>query len=120
MKLQNNANIIQRNLGNTLTVSQENKLELVILNLMVVMWNILVANDNEDKANAFGDYFAGVYTHESDNVLNELPSRHSAAPCEDVVFTEEAILDKLTSIKINKSRALICCIPGFYMRQDTN
>jgi len=22
--------------------------------------NILVANDNEDKANAFGDYFAGV------------------------------------------------------------
>ena len=65
--------------------------------------NILVANDNEDKANAFGDYFAGVYTHESDNVFNELPSRHSAVPCEDVVFTEEAILNKLTSIKINKS-----------------
>ena len=63
----------------------------------------MVATDNEDKANAFGDYFAGMYTHESDNVLNELPSRHSAVPCEDVVFTEEAILNKLTSIKINKS-----------------
>ena len=42
-------------------------------------------------------------THESDNVFNELPSRHSAVPREDVVFTEEVILDKLTSIKINKS-----------------
>ena len=37
VKLQNNANIIQRNFGNMLTVSQENKLEMVILNLMVVM-----------------------------------------------------------------------------------
>jgi len=37
VKLQNNANIIQRNFGNMLTVRQENKLELVILNLMVVM-----------------------------------------------------------------------------------
>jgi len=63
----------------------------------------LVANNNEDMANAFGDYFAGVYTHESDNVFNELPFRCLADPCEDVVFTEEAILDKLTNIKINKS-----------------
>ena len=37
VKLQNNAHIIQRNFGNMLTVSQENKLELVILNLTVVM-----------------------------------------------------------------------------------
>jgi len=44
-----------------------------------------------------------VYTHESDNVFNELPSRHPAVSCEDVVFIEEAILDKLTNIKINKS-----------------
>ena len=44
-----------------------------------------------------------MYTHESDNVFNELPSRHPAVSCEDVVFTEEAILDKLTNIKINKS-----------------
>ena len=63
----------------------------------------MVANDNEDKANALGDYFAGVYTHESDNVFNELPSRHPAVSCEDVVFTEKVILDKLTNIKINKS-----------------
>jgi len=65
--------------------------------------NILLANDDEDKANAFGDCFAAVYTRESDNIFNELPSRHSSVLRENVVFTEEAILDKLTSIKVNKS-----------------
>jgi len=44
--------------------------------------------DEEKLFTAFGDYFAGVYTHESDNVFNELPSRHPAVSCEDVVFTE--------------------------------
>ena len=63
----------------------------------------MLANDDEDKANAFGDCFAAVYTRESDNVFNELPSRHSSVLRENVVFTEEAILDKLTSIKVNKS-----------------
>ena len=100
MKLQNNANIIQRNLGNTLTVSRE-QTRIGDIKSHGCDGNILVANNNEDKANAIGDYFAGVYTHESDNIFNELPSRHSAAPCEDVVVTEEAILDKLTNIKIN-------------------
>ena len=75
-------------------------------------------------ANAFGDYFAGVYTHESDNVFNELPFRCLADPCEDVVFTEEAILDKLTNIKINKSPGPDLLQPGArhhdMTRQDTN
>ena len=57
----------------------------------------MVASDTEDKANALGDYFAGVYTHESDNVFNELPSRHPAVSCEDVVFTEE-VHTRLTAL----------------------
>ena len=37
VKLQNNANLSQRNFGNMSIVSQESKLKLVILNLTVVM-----------------------------------------------------------------------------------
>jgi len=50
--------------------------------------SITVANDDEDKANVFRDYFAEVYTREPKSELNELPLRCSTVPCEDVIFTE--------------------------------
>ena len=64
---------------------------------------VSVVNADEDKANVFGDYFAGVYTHEPDGEFNALPSRRPTNPCENVTFTEEVILDKLNNLKVNKS-----------------
>ena len=64
---------------------------------------VSVVNADEDKANVFRDYFAGVYTHESDGEFNALPSRRPTNPCENVTFSEEVILDKLNNLKENKS-----------------
>jgi len=62
-----------------------------------------VANDDEDKANIFGDYFSGVYTHESVEEFKELPARFPAFQGYDVSFSREAVLDKLNNLKVNKS-----------------
>ena len=77
---------------------------------------ILIANDDEDKANIFGDYFTMVYTRESKEEFNELPPRSLAFPCDDLFFSEEVILDKLNNVKVSKSQALIRYILLFYMR----
>jgi len=77
---------------------------------------ILIANDDEDKANIFGDYFTVVYTRESKDEFNELPPRCLAFPCDDLFFSEEVILDKLNNVKVSKSQALIRYILLFYMR----
>jgi len=58
---------------------------------------VSVVNADEDKANVFGDYFAGVYTHEPDGEFNALPSRRPTNPCENVTFSVEVILDKLNN-----------------------
>jgi len=45
---------------------------------------VLIANDDEDKANIFGDYFTGVYTRESKGEFDELPPRGLAFLCDDI------------------------------------
>jgi len=66
------------------------------------------------KVNIFGFHFSGVYTLESKE-FKELPPRGLAVSCEEVAFNEEAILDKLNNLKVNK-------FPGpdsvFYTRLD--
>jgi len=64
---------------------------------------VLIANDDEDKANIISDYFTGVYTRESKDEFNELPPRSLAFPCDDLFFSEEVIIDKLNNVKVNKS-----------------
>jgi len=62
---------------------------------------VVVADDDVDKANIFGNYFSGVYIVESDGEFKELPSRGPAVSCEDVAFSEEAILD-FNNLKVKK------------------
>jgi len=49
---------------------------------------VLIANDDEDKANIISDYFTEVYTRESKDEFNELPPRCLAFPCDDLFFSE--------------------------------
>jgi len=62
--------------------------------------NVSVANNDEDKANIFGDYFSGVYTQESVEEFKELYFR---LPYYNVSFSQEVVLDKLNNLKLNKS-----------------
>ena len=62
-----------------------------------------VVSDDDDKANVFGNYFAGVYTSEPAGDFTALPSRYPVNLCESVTFSEEVILDKLNNLKVNKS-----------------
>jgi len=64
---------------------------------------VLIANDDEDKANIFVDYFTGVYTRELKEEFNELQARGLAFPCDDIFFSEEVVLNKLNNLKVNKS-----------------
>ena len=66
---------------------------------MVADNRVSIANDDEDKANIFVDYFTGVYTRELKEEFNELPPRGLAFPCDDIFFSEEVILDKLNNCK---------------------
>jgi len=59
----------------------------------------------------------------TDNVNNEgefkeLSPRGLAVSCEDMAFSEEAILDKLNYLKVNKYPGPIQYILVFYMRLD--
>ena len=63
----------------------------------------LVANDDENKADLFGDYFAQVYTQEPNGQFTTLTQQYPTSQCEDVIFSDEIILDKLSNLKINKS-----------------
>jgi len=47
---------------------------------MVADNRVLIANDDEDKADIFGDYFTGVYTRELKEEFNELPPRGLTFP----------------------------------------
>jgi len=60
-----------------------------------------VATADDDKANS--DFFADVYTCEPVGEFNELPFRYLTTTCNEVIFSDEIILDKLHDIKINKS-----------------
>jgi len=59
------------------------------------------ADDN--KASVLGDFFADVYTCEPVGEFNELPYRYPTTACNEVIFSEEIIVEKLHNIKINKS-----------------
>jgi len=95
VRWQSSASLIPRNSGNMLIANRSHKPPLVTL--------VSVVNADEDKANVFGDYFAGVYTHEPDGEFNALPSRCPTSPCKNVTFSEDVILDKLNNLKVNKS-----------------
>jgi len=45
--------------------------------------SLVIANDDVDKANIFGNYFSGVFTLESEGEFEELPPRYPAVSCED-------------------------------------
>lgn len=63
----------------------------------------LLANDDKDKADLFGDYFAQVYTQEPKGEFSSLTQQYPTMPCEDVIFRDDIILDKLNNLKVNKS-----------------
>ena len=50
-----------------------------------------VVSDDDDKANVFGNYFAGVYTCEPVGEFTALPSHYPVNLCESVTFSEEVI-----------------------------
>ena len=62
-----------------------------------------VIDNDMDKANALGDFFSSIYTREPDDAFEELPTQNPPNPFEEVTFTDDDILERLSKINIYKS-----------------
>ena len=74
-----------------------------------------------DKAYALGDFFfSSIYTRETDNVFAELPTQNPSSPFEEVTFSDEDILERLSKINIYiNHQDLIHSIHVSCMKSDT-
>ena len=59
-----------------------------------------VIDNDVDKANALGDFFLSIYTREPDDAFAELPTQNPPSPFEEVRFSDEDILERLSEINI--------------------
>ena len=61
------------------------------------------ARSNEDKATTLNNFFFGVFTKENLENIPAFDDRHFQESLSDISFTKEDVLQKLKSLKINKS-----------------
>ena len=63
-----------------------------------------IAKSNEDKANAFCDYFSSVFTEEDDNSFENLSYKDNLNEMTDICFNVDDIKIKLKNLNVNKSQ----------------
>ena len=59
-----------------------------------------VIDNDMDKANVVADFFSSIYTREPDDAFAELPTQNPPSPFEEVRFSDEDILERLSEINI--------------------
>ena len=62
-----------------------------------------IISDDLGKAQAFSDHFSQIYTIENDASFNILPIVMQPNSMPNVIFTESAVMQHLTKLKVNKS-----------------
>ncbi|MFI5407087.1 MAG: hypothetical protein ACHQ1D_11325, partial [Nitrososphaerales archaeon] len=65
--------------------------------------NKVILQDDYEKASAFADYFLKVCTAVPTNVINPLDQKMSPNSMDDISFCKESVINKLNTLKINKS-----------------
>ena len=86
-------------------VNSKSRLHSSIGNLKVtdVSGSCTVVDDDQEKANVLGNFFASVFTREPSDSFSTLASRLPEFPCGVVHFTEDIILHKLSKLNVTKS-----------------
>ena len=65
--------------------------------------NKLLITDDEQKSNAFVEYFSSVFSHEPDTLFEEIPKVNLAYDMSNLIITDVVVLNKLSTLKIDKS-----------------
>ena len=63
-------------------------------------------DDNKTKANILSEYFASVFTSETEGQIPELGKLNITTEMEDIVVDEETVLKHLAKLKVDKSPGL--------------
>jgi len=64
--------------------------------------NVVLACTNSEKAEVLGKFFESVFVTEKDSVPHNLQPRSCQSLFRDPIFSEQIILEKLSSLKVSK------------------
>ena len=85
-------------------VNSKSRLRNPIGNLKVAdVSGSTVVDDDQEKANVLGKFFASVFTREPSGSFSTMAPRPAEFPCGTIGFTEDIILHKLNKLNITKS-----------------